>query len=572
MKMQHKKPTSKFVLSSSRHAYSSNFREKIYKYVPLFTLASGVVGGVMLATLWLPSQADLNIAKDEIRKLTRESTVQASEGSERNKGLSLKALSSFLVKPTDTERNSTVKRDAGSSVVGTELPDVFIAGISNPARAADELANGFSLLASADDASVSRWAMNLLSTNMERIENHLALLALLQDWAIVDANAAIEELIKSLNDSLSEFDLVARKRVLAQLVNELPQSSDILYSKLGESNLSQVQLSTTFSALMEIDADRAQAVADHVVEVYGVDATQTLMRDWIQADATTALTWLNTAPESLISSDVRERAMSLLSEQDPQAALSLAESLEPDQGRLASIQFVLENMLSKDPDAVRDYIDTLPDTRDGRELVDRLVLSVAREMGQKDPLAAISWAQQKDLAIADDLVEAILIEWHATDSVAATSWADANLDQHARTQIIERSLSQQLTNDPQTAERIYSGLDFNTRANHASMFGEQLELEYPGAGRKWVETITDPIEKGYAEQGILQAMVYTDPESAIALSLNIDSDLRTEVLLNLVQIHGGENPQLIQQLIDDPNVDDITREQILNLQFSIQEG
>jgi len=76
-----------------------------------------------------------------------------------------------------------------------------------------------------------------------------------------------------------------------------------------------------------------------------------------------------------------------LARQDPQAALAMAEDL-PEAARQEMLSGLVNEWTEEDPQAVADYLNSLPAT--GAE--DPLVDEFARRAAQQDPVAALEWA------------------------------------------------------------------------------------------------------------------------------------------------------------------------------------
>lgn len=548
----------------------------------LLILGVGVFSTTLISFGWLSTQSKMNTSADIINAIDINYTGSTDINTIQNKSSPFELVSSSTESNLQIIESAKVKIgevDALSPVTDdkyrigvTELPKVFTYSVPDISYPASALAQGFNALASVDDTNLINWSMDMLLTDIERPEQHLALSALLHDWATVDLQNPIIQLLQSMHSSRSEMDLTIRKEILSQLLFNRPDGYAYLHSLLEDTNLTKVQQSAAQQTLIALQPEHAHSIADQILALNDAATTEIMISDWIYTDANAALSWLETAAGSSLPKHLTDQALATLVEQDPVAALARAESMTPGQGRVASIEYALLSLLENEPDTVRDYIDSLPNTRDGRILANKLALSIASEYGSNDPLAALNWAQLKEPTMAQSLVEAILVEWYADDSASAISWATTNLDSTARTLVIEHGLSEQLTNDPKSGKQAYIELDMSTRMQLASKFGEQLESEYPGAGLDWLQTISDPAERNEAQQGILQAVVVTDPESAVELSMDFDSIRQTEILIDLVDIHGDNRPELFQQFIDDPRIDSNTRAELQRWHSERQPG
>lgn len=139
-----------------------------------------------------------------------------------------------------------------------------------------------------------------------------------------------------------------------------------------------------------------------------------------QASPEAALAWASTLPDAESQERALAASVGVWAQQDPAAAAAWAVEVNEGAGRDALLSAAVAHWALQDVEAAKRYVTGL-----GDDVLQRAgAITLAPQLAQSDPRAALDWASRLPLAAArDETTLFIYRQWLAEEPAAARAWA-----------------------------------------------------------------------------------------------------------------------------------------------------
>jgi hypothetical protein len=147
--------------------------------------------------------------------------------------------------------------------------------------------------------------------------------------------------------------------------------------------------------------------------------TLAVVDDWMDNRADLQK-YLDQLPDTEWKQNFLSDLSSEMSLKDPQAAITLAQQMNPGLARTCSLQVVVCNWVSADPDAALSWVAGLQDP----SLREQLIASAVQSYALTDPAQAATWlvSEVKSPQIVDEAALNIVKTWVVKDPAQAADW------------------------------------------------------------------------------------------------------------------------------------------------------
>jgi len=178
------------------------------------------------------------------------------------------------------------------------------------------------------------------------------------------------------------------------------------------------------------------------------DLTAVVAQDWAKTPGDLE-DYTRQLPDSAWKQSLLLETGSLLSANNPEEAITLAQQMSPPSAQANFLQSVAGDWISRDPRAALDWIRNEPDPA----LREQLVAAAAKSYALTDPEQAAAWlaSSVKTPQVANEAALNIVETWSVTDPKAAANWASLFPNGETKNSALNLVSNRWLQTDPESA-------------------------------------------------------------------------------------------------------------------------
>jgi hypothetical protein len=257
---------------------------------------------------------------------------------------------------------------------------------------------------------------------------------------------------------------------------------------------------------------------------------------WASADPAKAAAALRNPSTPLLptktwSQDVYRTLGSSFSAKDPQAARDWIESLPDQRDQNQAWAFFKPPLDQLGPDAALELVNSISSPDGKSNLADRIVA----ELAKKDLTRAIAWTDRLTGETRERAIGSLINEWSQTDPAAAVGYASALPQSKSRTDLLRRSVPAWSIHDPEAALAWTRTLQSEDRNKIATETARALRVFDPQRAVAWLDLIENPTSRDHTMQEIVGALAGVDGPGAVALATTLSEGRQTDAFSSIAR-------------------------------------
>jgi len=414
-------------------------------------------------------------------------------------------------------------------------------------------------------------------TNSHADSQQVFIRSLFQRWSEIDMSGAIAYLQSRGAEAPSQWfnDEVLNTGILVLSQADPTRMLAWLAQHNANALITDAQL-LVYQGIAQQDPEHAIQLAVNNSQNQATDPTViTVLSDWATSDPVAAMAWLEQNGNEMLWQNHRstilyhlidvdpaaalEKIQSLpnsgdkpyllaqyaarIARQDPFEAFTWAESLTHPMSRQQAIADVVNHWAMTNPNQLLAHIESLSDADQRTKLLRIAAPTISYAMTERNPLAAIDWADQLPLEDRERMRSTVFQQWFYQSPEPALNW----LTQQAGASEMMKSVLPDLPyQDLPLALQMFPTLDTGMQQSMAPGLAYQLSLQSTDEASAWIATLSDPSIRSSAQSGIIQATVDVDPDRALMMAAEHAGDDRSDVLFSTAFGVSQLNPALVE--------------------------